>query len=74
MVLLLLLSPLALVLLSGGDGPDAAGRLAYAVCAVSVTRVTRISRVMRLNLFLLLVFVFVDPDACVVGDQGHEFA
>jgi hypothetical protein len=25
-------------------------------------------------LVFVLVFVFVDSDACVVGDQGHEFA
>jgi hypothetical protein len=30
---------------------------------------------MAAALFLLLVlFVFFDPNACVVGDQGHEFA
>ncbi len=72
MVLLVLLS-LALVLLSGDGVPDAAGRLTCAVYAASVARVTRIPRVMRLRLFLLLVFVFVDPDDCVVGDQGHVF-
>ena len=65
MVLLLLLL-LALILLSGDGVPDAAGQLAYTVCAASVARVTRISRVMRLRLFLLLAFVFVDPDDCVV--------
>ncbi len=73
MVLLLLMS-LALVLLSGDGVPDAAGQVACTVCATSVTHVTRIPRVMRLRLFLLLVFVFVDPDNCVVGDQGHVFA
>ena len=73
MVLLLLLS-LALILLSGDGVPDAASRLACAVRAASVARVTRIPRVMRLRLFLLLVFVFVDPDNCIVGDQGHVFA
>ncbi len=55
MVLLLLLS-LALVLLSGDGVPDAAGRLACAVRAVSVTRVTHVPHVMLLCLFLLLVF------------------
>ena len=44
MVLLLLLS-LALVLLSGDGVPDAAGRLACAVCAASVARVTCVPRV-----------------------------
>ena len=64
MVLLLLLL-LALVLLSEDGVPDAAGRLACAVCAASVACMTRVP---------LLVFVFVDPDDCVVGDQGHVFA
>ncbi len=73
MVLLLLLS-LVLVLLSGDGVPDAAGQLARAVGAASVARVTRVPRVMRLRLFLLLVFVFIDPDGCVVGNQGHVFA
>jgi hypothetical protein len=74
MVLLLLLS-LVLVLLSGDGVPDAAGWLACAVHAASVAHVTHVPRVMRLRLFLLLVFVFVvDPDDCVVGDQGHVFA
>ncbi len=73
MVLLLLLS-LALVLLSGDGVPDAVGRLACAVHVASVARVMCVPRVIRLCLFLLLVFVFVDPDDCVVGDQGHVFA
>jgi hypothetical protein len=73
MVLLLLFS-LALVLLSVDGVPDAAGRLACAVHAASVARVRRVPHVMRMCLFLLLVFIFVDPDACVVGDQGHVFA
>jgi hypothetical protein len=73
MVLLLLLL-LTLILLSGDGVPDAAGRLACAVCAASVARVMRVPRVMRLRLFLLLVFAFVDPDSCIIGDQGHLFA
>ncbi len=47
MVLLLLLL-LALVLLSGDGVPDAAGRLACAVCAASVVRVTRVPCVIGL--------------------------
>ena len=67
--------PLVLVLLSGDGVPDAASRLACAVCTVSVSRVTSVPCIMVAALFLLLVFaVFVDPNACVVGDQGHEFA
>ena len=79
MVLLLLLPPLMLVLLSGDDVPDTAGQLACTVHAASVARVTRVPHVMRLRLFFLPVFVFVDPDAypdacvVVVGDQGHVF-
>jgi hypothetical protein len=74
MVLLLLLSSLVLVLLSGDDVLDVAGRLACAVCAAGVAHVMRVPRVMRLCLFLLLVFVSVDPGDCIVGDQGHVFA
>ena len=42
------------------------------VCTASVLHVTRVPGVMAAALFLLLVFV--DPDACVVGDQGLDFA
>ena len=38
----------------------------------SVGQVMHVPRVMAAALFLLLVFI--DPNACVVGDQGHGFA
>jgi hypothetical protein len=65
-------SLLALVLLSGDGVPVAASQLACVVRTVSVAHVMRVPHVMAAELFLLLVFV--DPNACVVGDQGHDFA
>jgi hypothetical protein len=46
MVLLLLLSLLALILLSGDGVPDAASRLACTVCAASVACMMHVPRVM----------------------------
>ena len=66
-------SLLALVLLFRDGVPVAASRLACVVRTASVARVTRVPRVMAAALFLLLVFVFVDPDSCIIGDQGNAF-
>jgi hypothetical protein len=61
-----------------GDGvPDAAGQLACAVCAASVARMPRIPCVTAAAFVFAACFCFlffVDPDARVVGDQGHVFA
>ncbi len=48
-----------------------------ALCALRVSRAWRVFHVSwRLRCFccLFLLIVFVDPDACVVGDQGLDFA
>ncbi len=55
-ILLLLLSLLALVLLSRDGVPVAASRLACVVRTASVALVTRVPRVMVAALFVLLVF------------------
>jgi hypothetical protein len=58
MVLLLLLSPLALVLLSGDGVPDAAGQLACTVCPASVAHVMRVPPVMAAALVFATCFCF----------------
>ncbi len=74
--MLLLSLLLARVLLSGDSVPVTASRVACVVRTVSVMCVTHVPHVMVAVLFLLLVFVkfvLVDPNTCIVGDQGHDF-
>jgi hypothetical protein len=68
--------PSRLLCFIGDSVPDAAGRLACAVRAASVARVTRVPHVTAAALVFAASFClfFVDPDARVIGDQGHVFA
>ncbi len=55
-----------------GQCPCRCQQLACVTRTASVARLTRVPRVMAAAFFLLIVFV--DPDTCVIGDQGHDFA